>query len=139
METVTREEPMEMAHQNFGEAKKKCSRNRGCQNCEQPHSNLRECVPYDLQSNALTTKPRIQLPSRQKIFAIYLIPYHCILHLALPDPNECHSTLMSATRREMLTSNRNKYNSALMSVTGGFPLSLYYNGWNYSPVQNLIL
>ena len=35
----------------------------------------------------------------------------------LPNPNECNSTLTSATRGEMLTPDANKYNSTLMSET----------------------
>ena len=38
----------------------------------------------------------------------------------LPNPNDCHSTLTSATRGEMLTPNPNKCNFTLMSVIGGF-------------------
>ena len=37
----------------------------------------------------------------------------------LPNPNECHSMLTSATRGDMLTLNPNECNSTLTSVTGG--------------------
>ena len=36
----------------------------------------------------------------------------------------------------MLTPNPNECNSTPTSVTGGFPLPLYYNRLNSSPVQN---
>ena len=46
--------------------------------------------------------------------------------VASPDPNECHSTLLSETRGEMLTPNPNECDSTLTSVTGGsFPLPPY--------------
>ena len=35
----------------------------------------------------------------------------------LPDPNECNSTLKSATREETLTPNLNEWNSTLTSGT----------------------
>ena len=47
-----------MAHQtkNLLRQAKKSSRNRGCQKCAQVASNQRERVPWDLQSNVLTTR-----------------------------------------------------------------------------------
>ena len=56
-----------------------------CEKCDQPDSNLRKGLPYDLQSNVLTTKPQLQLSSRREIFAIYLITI-LMYTVASPDP-----------------------------------------------------
>ena len=80
---------------------KKSLGNRGCQKCDQLDSNLREHLPLDLQPNALTTKPWLQLLSRRKIFAIYLITILMYTEASpdpinprgggqLPNPNKCN-------------------------------------------------
>ena len=43
----------------------------------------------------------------------------------LPNPNECNSTLTSATRGETLTPNPNVCNSTLTSGTSGVAASTY--------------
>ena len=48
-----------------------------------------------------------------------------------------HSMLTSATMGEMLNPNPNDCNSTITSATRGFLLPLYYNRWNSTPVQNL--
>ena len=48
--------------------------------------------------------------------------------VASPDPD-------TNTRGGGQLPNPNECNSALTSVTGGFPLPLYYNRWNSSPMQ----
>ena len=72
---------------------------------------------------------QLQLSNRWKIFAIYALTLsmYTVDSLApnpkgggqLPDPNECNSTLMSATRKEMLTPDPNECNSTLTSGTSG--------------------
>ena len=72
---------------------------------------------------------RLQLPNPQKIFAIYalILLMYTVASPGpnprgggqLPNPNECNSTLTSATRGETLTPNPNKCNSTLTSGTSG--------------------
>ena len=65
---------------------------------------------------------RLQLPNRRKIFAIYALTL-LMYTIASPDPdpntrgegqlsnpNECNSTLTSATKEDTLTSNPNEWN-----------------------------
>ena len=72
---------------------------------------------------------RLQLPNPRKIFAIYALTLLMYTVASpdpnprgggqLPNPNECSSTLTSATRQETLTPNPNKCNSTLTSGTSG--------------------
>ena len=72
---------------------------------------------------------RLQLPNRWKIFVIYALTLlMCTVTSPdpntrgggqLPNPNECNSTLMSATRGETLIPNPNECNSTLTSGTSG--------------------
>ena len=70
---------------------------------------------------------RLQLPNRRYIFAIYALTLSMYTVASpdpdsreggqLPDPNECNSTLTSATREETLTPNPNECNCTLTSGT----------------------
>ena len=72
---------------------------------------------------------RLQLLNRRKIFAIYALTLLMYTVASpdpdpitrgegqLPNPNECNSTLTSATKEDTLTPNPNEYNSTLTSGT----------------------
>ena len=80
-----------MAHQtqNSFEARKKSSRNRGCQKYDHADTNQRQRVPWDLQSNALTARlPTAAAESTENLWYLCtdLINVYCIL-CSNPDPN----------------------------------------------------
>ena len=93
---------------------KDSSRNRDSQNVSP--GGFEPETPRSLISPTLSTlSQRLQLPNQRKlIFAVYLIT---ILMYTVANPNECNSTLTSATRGETLTPNPNECNSTLTSGT----------------------
>ena len=92
---------------------------------------------------------QLQLPNRQKIFAIYALTL-LMYTVASPDPdpytraggqlpNECNSTLTSATREGTLTPNPNECNSTLTSGTSGGTAptyTIYTRGGSQLPNPN---
>ena len=71
------------AHQIFLRQGRKPSPNRGCEKCD--HGMDRTYESVYLRTNALTTRLRLQLPNRRKIFAIYALTL--MYTVASPDPD----------------------------------------------------